>query len=182
MTLRIDGRARAQFCREIEESSGEKVSLCYQCGKCTAGCPVAYAMDYTPNQVVRMAQLGMRREVLGSKSPWLCSSCFGCATRCPMGISITRIMDAVRIIAQKEHVASRETTVPAFNRLFLRSVKRHGRLHELGLIVAYNLSSGQPFKDFRKGPRMLFRTGMRLLPVNASREAVRRIFSEQDRR
>jgi heterodisulfide reductase subunit C len=97
-----------------------------------------------------------------------------------MGISITRMMDSIRILSLKERLATRETTVPTFNRLFLNSVKRHGRVHELGLVIAYNLFSGQPFKDIDKAPQMLYLTGMRLLPMNVNQKAVRRIFSEQD--
>jgi heterodisulfide reductase subunit C len=82
---------------KIETISGQNISLCYQCGKCSATCPLASKMDLLPHQVVRYLQLGLR-EVFNSNSHWLCATCFSCETQCPRGIDVSKICEALRII------------------------------------------------------------------------------------
>lgn len=91
-------RVRSEFVRKVEELSSQKLLACYQCGRCSAGCPSVSAMDILPNQVVRLAQLGLEEEVLGSKSIWFCASCFTCVARCPRGVDLAKIMEALRLI------------------------------------------------------------------------------------
>ncbi len=95
------------FVKKIEEISGQKLLACYQCGKCSAGCPAVSEMDILPNQVIRFAQLGLKEELLESKSVWVCASCYTCNVRCPKGIKIAEVMEAVRQILlrqRKDHV------------------------------------------------------------------------------
>jgi heterodisulfide reductase subunit C len=88
--------------RRIEEISGQDLLACYQCGKCSAGCPAAFAMDVLPSQVIRLVQLGLVEEVLNSKTPWFCAACQTCYARCPKGVDLSRIMEAIREIALQE--------------------------------------------------------------------------------
>ncbi len=88
---------RGDFVAKVREISGQNLMQCNQCGKCSAGCPVAFAMDMLPNQVIRLAQLG-QEEVLDSRTIWLCASCATCASRCPKGVDLSRVMDALRLI------------------------------------------------------------------------------------
>ena len=76
----------------IQEAIGENVYLCYQCVKCTSGCPLAEHFDLAPNQVLRAAQLGMEDRLFESRTPWMCASCQTCTTRCPQGIDVARVM------------------------------------------------------------------------------------------
>ena len=94
------GRTRTTFIERIEALSGEPVSACYQCGRCSAGCPLAAEMDILPNQVVRLLQLGWLDEVARSKTLFLCASCFTCESRCPKGIDLARVMEAVRHVLE----------------------------------------------------------------------------------
>ncbi|KUO52509.1 MAG: heterodisulfide reductase subunit C [Desulfitibacter sp. BRH_c19] len=139
--------------KQIEELSGEQVKKCYQCGKCTAGCPVAFAMDNPPRKILRLLQVGLAEEALESKSVWICATCETCYARCPRGVDIPRVMEAVRILAKKKGIVP-EKNINYFNDLFLKSVKSNGRVHEMGLIVMYNLMSMQPFKDATLAPKL----------------------------
>ena len=91
-------KIRIEFVQQLEEISGQNLLSCYQFGKCSAGCPIAMAMDIIPNQIIRLAQLGLEEEVLTSKAPWLCVACLTCTSRCPKGVDIARIMGAIRSI------------------------------------------------------------------------------------
>ncbi|MBL7075442.1 4Fe-4S dicluster domain-containing protein [candidate division KSB1 bacterium] len=90
---------RSEFVQRVEELSGQDLLACYQCGKCSAGCPIVEEMDIIPNQAIRLAQLGLEDEVLNSKTIWLCASCFMCFSRCPKGVDFSKIAEALRMIA-----------------------------------------------------------------------------------
>ncbi len=90
-----------EFLKEVEELSGENVWACYQCGNCSAGCPLSFAMELLPNQVIRLLHLGQEEDVFGSNTVWLCASCLACITRCPRGVDLARINEAVRYLAMK---------------------------------------------------------------------------------
>ena len=91
---------RGKFVGQIENISGESLLACNQCGKCSAGCPVAFSMDILPNQVIRLAQLGIE-DVLDCQTIWTCAACLTCVSRCPKGIDLPRVMEAMRLIAME---------------------------------------------------------------------------------
>ncbi len=90
------------FIKKVEELSGQNLLACYQCGKCSAGCPSVSQMDILPNQVIRLAQLGFKDELLKSKSIWVCASCMTCNTRCPKGINVAEVFEAIRQILLRQ--------------------------------------------------------------------------------
>ena len=155
---------RRKFAEQIEEICGERISLCYQCGKCSAGCPVAYAMDYLPNQITRFVQLGLMDKAMESSTIWICASCQTCSVRCPRGIDLAKIMDALRILAKREGTVPKKQIPPLFDGIFLGSIEKHGRLHEMSLITKLNIASGRPFKDLSMLPGMLKRGKIRFRP------------------
>jgi len=130
------------FRRKVEEKSGEKISACFQCEKCTNGCPVTFAMDIVPHKLIRSVHLGLRDEVLHSDTIWVCASCETCTTRCPNGIDIAHIMDTLRQISQHEGIEASQKNVPIFHNTFLASMKRFGRVHEASMAATYALKSG----------------------------------------
>lgn len=148
----------------IREDTGENVFLCYQCTKCTAGCPLAQYFDLAPNQVMRAAQLGIEELVFNSKSPWLCASCMTCTTRCPQGIDIARVMDFIVSEAIAEGRKSPVPEVALFNKVFLRNVNILGRAYEMGLMLEMNLRTGQIFKDVGMGLDMIRHRKINILP------------------
>ncbi len=150
--------------RRIQRETGQNVFLCYQCIKCTSGCPLAAFFDLQPNQVMRAIQLGQDASALEAKTPWLCASCLTCTTRCPQGLDVARIMEHLTMIAREEGIAPKVPEVALFNKAFLRQVDLWGRAYELGLIAEMNLRSGQPFKDLPLGIEMLRKGRLRLFP------------------
>jgi len=123
-----------EFAEMIRKETGENVFLCYQCQKCSSGCPVAEHFDLAPNQLMRAIQLGQKEMVLHSKTIWLCAMCETCATRCPHDINITKIMDGLKIMAQKEGIEPKVPSVPLFYRAALRGIRWFGRMYEAGLM------------------------------------------------
>jgi len=90
---------------QIEELSGQRVADCYQCGCCTAGCPIGAAMEPPPSKAIRLLQLGRASELLASEGIWLCASCLVCGTRCPRGVDYARIAEACRAIILRSKVS-----------------------------------------------------------------------------
>jgi heterodisulfide reductase subunit C len=116
------------FKNEIsKEPGGEKVTLCFQCGTCTASCSVRSIDErYNPRKIIRMAILGMKSRVLSSEFIWLCSSCYACSERCPQDVRLTDVMTAIKNIAVREGY---------IHPLYINSAKilrEHGRLYEVG--------------------------------------------------
>jgi len=170
-------RESRELIESIEAASGTKTSLCYQCGKCSAGCPVGFAMDYTPRQVIRLLQLGLIEEALQAKSIWICATCDTCSSRCPRGVDIASLMDVLRREALNRGQVVKE--VAAFNQTFLNGVKRYGRLHEASLVLEYNTRIMKPLKDAEQGPLMMAKGKLKIFPECVKgRKEIKRIFDK----
>lgn len=172
----IVAKQEEQF-KQIDEKIDVNIKRCYQCGKCTAGCPVAFAMDVSPNQIIRMLQLGLLNDALTKETIWLCASCSTCSTRCPKDVDLARIMDKLRHLAVEQGIKAegRGKKVSLFNQLFLEDVKKYGRAHEMGLIMRYNLSTLNPFKDALVGMTLLSKGKLKINPhrIKGAKEMAR---------
>jgi heterodisulfide reductase subunit C len=105
---------RSQDQRRLAEISGEAVAKCYQCGKCSAGCPMALDADVAPHQVVRLVQLGQMAEATGCSTIWLCAACRACASRCPRGVDLPRLMESLRAMVLRQGIlALNASRIPA---------------------------------------------------------------------
>ncbi len=176
----------SDFVDEVQRRSGTSIGACFQCHKCSTGCPTGAESDLLPSQVMRLVHLGAENEVLGSQAIWLCASCAACSTRCPMGIDVAAVIDALRIMAIERQVHLGDKHGREFNRSFLGSVRRHGRVFEVGMMAFYKLRSGDLLADVGKVPQMLLKGKLSLLPKRSGgadevREVFRRAEEEEQR-
>src|SRR3989339_1409448 len=178
MSSAVNLKDRTCFLGEILKESGQDVNLCYQCGKCTAGCPVAEEMDLGPRKVMHAVRLGLKNMVLDSDTIWYCASCETCSTRCPQDIEIAKIMDAARILAGREGRRSKLPEVPAFHKSFLESVRMFGRVYELGMIGMLKLRTFKFMQDAGLGIRMFLKGKLKLMPGFSGSAGTRRICSK----
>ena len=151
------------FLEELRQA-GADVTACFQCGRCSAGCPAADYFDVQPMQAVRMCCYGQEEKLLSSKTIWVCAACETCTTRCPNGIDIARMMDLLRSRAFAAKKGTREPAVVAFHRAFLNSIRTHGRVFEVGMIANYKMRSGDFFSDIGLGLQMIRRNKLKFLP------------------
>lgn len=169
----------------IEALAHTKVAECYQCGKCTAGCPMAERMDVTPSQLVRLVQMGRIERAAASEAIWKCVSCLTCSTRCPQSVNCTGVIDALRQVAVEENQSARERArTVVFQEVFLHNIRKNGRLNELDLVRDFKLKgfARRPsvpflFKDAMLAPQMIKRGKFHLKGEKVrDRDVVRRIF------
>ena len=142
-----------------------KVEECFQCSKCSAGCPVVSFMDYKPHQVIQMVNLGMIDDLLSCRTIWVCASCYSCSTRCPNDVDVARVMDWLRQKALAEKTPPAEKEVALFHKSFLQSIQTFGRVHELSLMARYKLAAKKYRDDAGLGWKMFARGKLRLLPA-----------------
>lgn len=154
----------ASLARRVREETGQNVYLCYQCVKCSSGCPVAEFFDWQPNQIMRALQLGQEDVALRSQTPWLCACCHTCATRCPQGLNITAIMEFLAREALAQGVKPPIPAIEVFNEAFMREVKLWGRSYELGLMAELKLRTMDITSDLDLGLKMFQHSKMALLP------------------
>jgi heterodisulfide reductase subunit B len=139
---------------ELQRITGNDYACCYQCGKCTAGCPAAHLMDNPPSVIMRLIQAGRIEDALKSQSLWVCMGCQTCTARCPQNMDIAATMDALRAMAIRLGYASKSRDrkrVEAFHISILNTVRKNGRLSEMAMVVGYKLRTGTFFQDMKHG-------------------------------
>ena len=180
-----------QLLERIEAVGPFQTGACFQCRKCTNGCPVTFAMDFYPDEVIRMVILGQRQAVLSCQTIWVCAACATCTTRCPNDVKIAELMDALKEMALAEGVPTSQPRILALHETFLNNIKKRGRLYETTLLPDYLLKSGVLWDkwnsgiwryDLNLGRRMLSKGRLPLMPksIKGKRE-VREILSQHKR-
>lgn len=155
---------KPKLAEAVMTESGQNVNLCFQCGKCAAGCPVSYAMDHKPAQLIHAIRLGMDDLVFKSTTMWLCASCETCTTRCPQEVDVAKVMDAVKITAVRQGVKPTVSQVAAFYRAALANIKKCGRMYEMGMIVGLKMRTFELFKDAQLGMKMFLKGKLKVIP------------------
>lgn len=177
--INLEKESLPGFAEELMKVCGADVRPCVQCKKCSAGCPVSFAMDILPHRIIHMVQLGLKEDVLTSSTIWVCASCETCTTRCPNDVDIAGVMDGLRQMALREGKARTEKSVRVFQEEFLKSLEKFGRVHELGLVGVFKLRTGRLFEDMRVGLNAIKKGKMSVLPhKSGGAEKVREIFKK----
>jgi heterodisulfide reductase subunit C len=167
----------SSFLEEVNEKSEQHIQQCYQCQKCSVGCPVVFKMDYAPNQIMRMVQMGLLDEVLRSRTIWVCASCETCSARCPNEIDIARVMDSLRQLAVAKKARAAISSVKKFHKIFLVPIKLFGREHEATMMGLYKTATGSFFEDMGAGLKMFLKGKIGILPSSIKgKKEVREIF------
>ncbi len=157
-------RRDRNFVEEVKRRSGEDINLCWHCQTCAGGCPFVSAMDYPPNRVIRLAQLGLRKEALESSGIWICVGCNTCSVQCPNAIDIPAVNDALRQMAMEAGVQIAEPNILAFHQEVLNSIQRYGRTHKFEIMLRYKLRRRDWFTDTTVGLKMFAKRKLELLP------------------
>ena len=173
----MTSESRRTLAGEIFEATGVNAATCYQCGKCSAGCPMASESALRPHAVMRLVMQDRREQALTDESIWLCLTCETCSARCPNDCDPARVIDAVRELSIEAGSADMPRTISAFHKAFLEQIRSNGRLHEFGMVMDYKLRSGELMKDVTSAPGMLTRgkLSFRAERIEALDE-IRRIF------
>lgn len=166
----------SELAKSVLSESGQNVNACYQCRKCAAGCPISYAMDYQPAQLIHAIRLGMDDLVLNSKTMWLCASCETCTTRCPQGVDVAKVMDAVKITALRRGLKPAIPQVASFYNAALANIKKCGRMYELGMIIGLKMRTFEFFKDAGMGMKMFRKGKLKMIPSLTGAMRTRKIF------
>lgn len=168
------------FVAEIIRRSGVDINKCWHCQTCAGGCPFVRAMDYPPNRVIRLVQLGLRKEALESSGIWICVGCNTCSIQCPNCIDIPAVNDALRQIAIQEGVGIAEPNILNFHEAVLQSIQRHGRTHKLEVMMRYKLKKHDWFSDMALGMKMFAKRKLEILPSKSKNIAeIRKLFSQK---
>jgi heterodisulfide reductase subunit C len=162
----------------VEQMSGLDPAHCYQCGKCSAGCPMAGEMDLKTHEIIRRLQIDRADALFSSDSIWMCLTCETCTTRCPNDFDPAAVIDALREIAIKKSPDRIPRRIAAFHSAFLDQIRKHGRVFEFGLAASFKLHSGAFFADIESVPAMMRRGKLSMKP-NRIRDisSLRRIFA-----
>ena len=164
---------------EIERLAGVDLSICFQCRKCSSGCPVSKLSKTHPSEIMKLLHLGAGEELLSSDLVWMCVSCETCSSRCPMGIDVAAVIDSLRRLAIEHQAPKPEGDMPLFNKAFLKTVEIFGRPYDIAMIAAYKLGTRKLLDDTEKFPYMLKKGKIALLPpLEGDRKTVRRIFKK----
>jgi heterodisulfide reductase subunit C len=179
-----EAELRASFLAQVDRiPGGELLRRCLQCGTCSGSCPVAYAMDVSPRQMIAFFRAGAIEPLLRSRTIWLCASCYQCTARCPAEIKITDLLYALKRLALEKRILPDRFPVYALSQLFAATVRRHGRNFEAGLLARFFLRTGtrRPFANLADAFALWRHGRLALRPRNIrDRAGLRRLIARAD--
>jgi heterodisulfide reductase subunit C len=179
---KTEAELRQVFLEQVKQiPAGERIKRCIQCGTCTGSCPVSYAMDISPRELIALFRAGEMETIMKSRTIWICASCYSCTTRCPSGIKITDIIYALKRTAMEKHYKSNAPQVQTIANLFVENLMAYGRLHEGTLIRKYYMKTniGKMFGLLPLGKKMFATKRIALFPKKIKQhEALSRIIKK----
>lgn len=135
---RRESELRQIFLTQVKDiPAGDRIKRCIQCGTCTGSCPVGYAMDLSPRELIALFRAGEMERIMKSRTIWICASCYACTTRCPSGIKITDMIYALKRTAMERGLETAAPQVKTLASVFTQNLMKYGRLHEGTLIRKY---------------------------------------------
>lgn len=165
------------FADEVKDRSGVDFNRCFHCRSCACGCPFYQAMDYSPHQVIRLVQLGLKKEALECATIWICVGCHTCAIQCPMTIDIAAVMDSVSQIALEEKAIIAQPDILNLHKEVLHSIERYGRTHKLEIMLRYKVHKRDWLGDLDVGLKMLAKRKLDLMPSKVKDiEKIKKLF------
>lgn len=143
-----------QFKQEVLRLAGQEVLTCIQCGTCSASCPTARLMNPSIRRLIKLCLEGKKEEATHNETLWLCTSCLLCTVRCPRGIRPKAVVSALKDIAERADLRSKDA---AYEQFFLKQISDYGRIAELELTAQFLLV-------FPQGAVQSMQMGLELLP------------------
>ncbi|MBI5649938.1 MAG: 4Fe-4S dicluster domain-containing protein [Chloroflexi bacterium] len=148
----------------VNLQSHQNINTCFTCAKCTAGCPVAFAMEFGPHRILQMVRFGMNDAALASRDIWLCAGCETCATRCPNDVDVAALMDALRQISLAKKSRNPARDIADFHRAYLLLIKLFGRMHEASLMILVKLITRDLLADMGAGVQLVLKGKIPIVP------------------
>ncbi len=165
------------FRHEIEALSGQNVNLCFQCSKCSAGCPLADKMDLKPAQVMHSIRLGCADLVLNSQAIWLCVGCETCSARCPQQVEPAAAMNAARILALRRGIKPSVKEVGIYYRGFVDNMRLNGKIHDASVAGITQLLTGQLIRNLPLAWKLLVRGRLKPPPLPLHGGSFRKLYN-----
>ncbi len=168
-----------ELAKDIQKRSGINFNACLHCRTCSNACPFVDGMDYLPNVLLRMVQMGLESQALESSTIWVCVGCNTCCSFCPMAIDIPAVMDGLREKALAKGVKIGEPDILNFHNEVLKTVEKYGRTHKLEIMMRYKLKKRDFLSDVGVGLKMLKKRKLDLTPSKIKdKQAIGKIFKK----
>ncbi len=168
------------FSKEVRKRSGVDFNACYHCLSCSGGCNFSEIMDYLPNRVIRLVQLGLKNEALACSSIWVCVGCDTCGIQCPNSVDISTLMSTLsQMSLEMSNAKGRmpEPEIYKFHEEVMNSIKRYGRTHKLEIMLRYKIRNRDWFGDTIVGTKMFLKNKIELFPSKVEKiSEVRQLF------
>ncbi len=173
------GDGHQDLAAHLKKVSDINFNACMQCRTCANGCPFIEGMDYSPNQILRLVQMGLEDQALESSTIWVCVGCNTCSSACPMAIDIPGVMDALRYMAMEKGIKVAEPDILHFHEEVLNTVEKYGRTHKLEIMMRYKLKTLDLLSDMGMGLKMLKKRKLDLTPSKIKdKAAIGKIFEK----